>query len=86
MQDILLDFLLKLRVCVFYHVCAQVGVLQRVGRIEQHSQTVSDIRIGKKLDLNILFLIITDRNLRKPLTDTDLCQLVLQREAVIRQR
>ena len=26
-QDILLDFLLKLRLRVFYHVCAQVGVL-----------------------------------------------------------
>ena len=55
-------------------------------RIEQHSQVVSDIRIGKKLDLNILFLVIIDWNLCKPLTDTDLCQLVLQREAVTWQR
>lgn len=86
MQDILLDFLLKLRLRVFYHVRAQVGILRRVGRIKQHSQAVSNIRIGKELDLNILFLVITDWNLRKPLTDTDLCQLVLQRETVIRQR
>ena len=83
-DDALFDLILHLRSGVYHSVRTHIGILQRMGRSEQHGEILPDVRLGIELDGDRLIFLIHDRNVLGQPADTDLRQFILQAQAIHR--